>query len=137
MGGHAQRQILQGTECGKIGRLQSGAVGVHHRQLQVAVGGGAAVAGDVLEHRQHAAVGEARGDGSGDRGDLFRRLAIGAVADHGVGAADRHVGKRQAVDVDAERQKVGGDQPGAEPGGSEARRRARGRRARRRLRPGG
>ena len=61
-----KRQFFQRTECGEIGGFERRAVGVHHRQPLVAVGGGAAVAGDVLEHRQHAAVQQPLGDGRGD-----------------------------------------------------------------------
>ena len=49
----------------------------------------------------------ARGDGRHSPGVV----AIGAVADHRVGAGDRHVGQRQAIDGDAEGDEVGGDQP--------------------------
>ena len=48
-------------------------------------------------------------------------VAIGAVADHRIGAGNRHVGDRQAIDVDAERRKIGGDQAGAKPRRGEAR----------------
>ena len=81
------------------------------------------MAGDVLEHRQHAARHQALGHGGGDGGDLLRRFAIGAVADDGIGAGDRHIGERQAVDVDPKRLEIGRDQPGAEPGGGKAGRR--------------
>ena len=84
-------------------RFQGRAVGIDHRQLVVAVGGGAAMARQVLEHRQDAAGQQALGDGAGDGRDLARLGAVGAVADHRVAARDRHVGQRQAVDVDAER----------------------------------
>ena len=91
-----------------------------HRQPLMAVGIGAAVAGDVLEHRQHAARHQARRHRAADRGDLLRRAAIGAVADHGIGAARRNIGDRQAVDVDSERQEIAGDQPRAETRGGQA-----------------
>ena len=55
MRGHAERQAGERPEGGEIGRFQRRAVGVDHRQAVVAVGGGAAVARQVLEHRQHAA----------------------------------------------------------------------------------
>ena len=55
MGGHAERQAGQRPESGKIGPFQRCAVGIDHRQLVVAVGGGAAVARQVLDHRQDAA----------------------------------------------------------------------------------
>ena len=84
--------------------------------VAVAVGGGAAVAGDVLEHRQHAAgrAGLRRPRARSPR--PCRRVAVGAVADHRVGAGDRHVGERQAIDVDADRREIGGDQARAETG---------------------
>ena len=68
------------------------------------------------------------------RRDLVRRLAVGAVADHAVGAAHRHVGQRQAIDVDAERLEIGRDQPRAEPGRPQALSPCRARRARHRPR---
>ena len=51
------------------------------------------------------------------RGDLVGRVAIGAVADHRIGARDRHVGERQAIDVDADAVEIAGDQPRAQAGG--------------------
>jgi len=71
------------------------------------------VSRQVLEHRQDAALHQTFGDGGTDRGDLRRRGAIGTVADHRVGLAHRNVGKRQAVDIDAELGKIVRDQPGA------------------------
>ena len=47
--------------------------------------------------------------------DLGRALAVGTVADDGVGAFDRNVGERQAVDVDAHGRKVTRDQARAKP----------------------
>ena len=78
----ANGNLFRGRNAAKSRGFERCAVGVHHRQPFVAVGVGAAVAGDVLEHRQHAAVRQALGDGGGDGRDLVRRLAIGAVADH-------------------------------------------------------
>ena len=65
---------------------------------------------------------------------LVGRRAVGAVADHRIGLAHRHVGERQAVDVDAERDEIARDQPRAEPRGREPLARGRGRRSRRRRR---
>ena len=76
---------------------------VDHRQPLMAVGRRAAVAGQVLEHRQHAALQETVRNRSGNGRDLRGRVAIGAVADHRVGTRDRHIGERQAIHVDAER----------------------------------
>ena len=87
------------------------------------VGGGAAVTGNVLEHRQHAALLQPGRDGAGDGGDLVGRGAIGAVADHGVGALDRDIGQRQAVDGNAEVDQIGGDQARRQPRGFKAKRR--------------
>ena len=78
----------------------------------MAVGRGPSMAGNVLQDRQHAALLQPFGDGAGDRRDLARLGAIGPVADHGIGAGDRHVRQRQAVDIDAEIDQVGRDQRG-------------------------
>ena len=72
----------------------------------MAVGGGAAVPGDMFDHRHDPARQEPFGDRTRQRGDLLRVLPIGAVADDGVGARDRDVGQRQTIDVDAERREV-------------------------------
>ena len=91
-------------------------------QLLVAVGRGAAVAGDVLEHRQHAALHQPCGDRAPRSPRPCRACRRRRGRRSPVGARDRHVGERQAVDVDAERRQIGGDQPRAEPRGFEARR---------------
>ena len=57
---------------------------------------------DMLEHRQNALGQQALGDRARQRGDLVRRLPIGAVADDRVGAGDRHIRDRQAIHVDAD-----------------------------------
>ena len=57
----------------------------------MAVRAGTAVAGNMLEHREHAAGKQAVGDRAPQLGDLLRVLAIRAVADDGIGAARRHV----------------------------------------------
>ncbi len=46
-------------------------------------------------------------------------LAVGAVADDGIGTGDRHIGDRQTVDVDPDRHEIGGDQAGPEMRGPE------------------
>ncbi len=55
---------------------------VDHRQRLVAVRGRAAVAWNMLEHRQNAAVAKTLGDRIGDGRHRFRVRAVGAVADH-------------------------------------------------------
>ena len=53
----AERQARQRPECGEIGGFQRRPVGTDHdRQPHMAVGGGPAMAGNVLEHRQNAAL---------------------------------------------------------------------------------
>ncbi len=80
----------------------------------MAVGGGPAVAGNVLEHRQDAALSSSPAAiAPRDRRDLARFGAIGPVADDRVGAGNRHVRERQAIDVDAEMREIGRDQPRA------------------------
>ncbi len=79
---------------------------------QVAVGAGAAVAGDVLDHRQHAA-GHA-GPSTAARpsaDDLAALPAVGAVADDVVAPGRGTSTHRRAVGVEAERRQVVGDQP--------------------------
>ena len=120
MRGHAQRKFCKRAERGEVGHLQSRAVRANNRQRQVAVGGRAAVPRNVLEHRQYAASEQPLGDRAGDRRDLRRRRAVSPVPDHRIGLAHRHVGKRQAVDVDADLMQVVCDQPAAEPGGAQA-----------------
>ena len=102
MCGHAERQAVKRPEGGKIGRLQGCPAGLDHRQLEMAVGGRPAMARQVLEHRQHAAGHEALGDGAGDGRDLGRFMTVGAVSDHRIGAGDRNIGQRCAIDIDAE-----------------------------------
>ena len=103
MCGHAERQAGERPERREIGRFERVPVGIDHRQPLVAVHRRAAVTGQMLEHRQHAAVHQPGRDRAGERRDLIGRVAIGAVADHCVGARDRNIGERQAIDVDAER----------------------------------
>ncbi len=55
------------------------------------------------------------------RGDLVRRIAIGAVADHLVGLRNGHVGERKTVNVDADFAEIRSDQPRAAAGGGKAR----------------
>ena len=76
---------------------------------------GAAVAGNVLHHRQHAARQQPLAGGATERGDAPGLVAIGAVADDLVGAGDGNVDHRQAVDGDAESRQIVGDEPRAEP----------------------
>ena len=98
---------------------------------------GAAVAGNVLDHRQHAAGDQPLGGGAAEQRDRLRVSPVGAVADHVVGAGDRHVEHRHAIDVDADGAQIMRHQPGAEPGDLAAVRAGRCRRAGRRRVPGG
>ena len=81
----------------------------------MAVDAGAAMTRDVLEYRQHAALDQPLANRPGEARDPVGIAAIGAVADHRVGAGNRQIEHRQAVDGDAEPRKVIGDQPSAEP----------------------
>ena len=115
MRGHGERQRRKGAEGGKIGGVQRCPVGRDHGQFLVAVGGRAAVAGDVLEDRQHAPFGQALRERAGNGGDLGGLRAKGAVADHRIGARHRHIRDRHAIDIDAHERKIGRDQPRAKP----------------------
>ena len=121
MRGHAEGQVCERPECLEIGCVELGLLRIDHRQPLMTVGGGAAVPRQVLEHGQDPAFQKPRRGRARDDRDLVRRLAIGAIPDHLVGAGDRHVGERQAVDVDPECHQIGRDQPRAEPGRRETR----------------
>ena len=116
MGGHAQRQIRQRAECGKVALAEGVLVGLDHGKRMVAVGRGPAVAGDMLEHRQNAPLEQAVGHRARQRRDFVRTLPVSAVADDRIGAACRHVGHRQAINVDPDGRKIGGDEARTEIG---------------------
>ena len=82
----------------------------------MAVDPGAAVPGNVLEDRQHAACEQPLAQRQAETRDPLRLDAIGAVADHRIGPGNRQVEHRKAIDGDAELGEIVGDQPGAEPG---------------------
>lgn len=84
----------------------------------MAIGSGAAMPRNVFEHRQHAASKQTFRHGRGYRCYLFWRVAIGAIADHGIAIRGRDIGQRQAVHVDAEGMQVMGDQARTEFGRS-------------------
>ena len=71
----------------------------------MAVGFRPPVAGNMLDDRQHAAIGEPHRMGPRQRHDRLDRLGIGPAADDLMGARLRHVENRHAIGGDA-----GGDQ---------------------------
>ena len=117
---HRHRQVGERLERREIVAAQLLERRVDLRQLVMRIGEGAAVAGNVLHHRQHAAGHQPFRRGAAHRGDRLGILAVGARADHVAGALDRHVEHRQAIDVDAEAQEVEGVQPRHQPGGAQA-----------------
>lgn len=68
----------------------------------------AAVAGEVLEARDDAAVGQRVRDNPGHRGAKFRVCAERAGADRGI-FAGRYVGDRRKIEIEAERVQVARD----------------------------
>ena len=70
---------------GKIRGFERRPVGTDHRQLFMAVGCGAAVAGNVLENRQNAALKQPCRDRGGNVGHLGRICSVGAIADDRIG----------------------------------------------------
>ena len=76
----------------------------------MAVGLGAAVARQVLEHRQHPTRHEPLRNRAGNGRDFGRFGAIGPIANNGIAARHRDVGDRQAIDVNSGTHQVGGDQ---------------------------
>ena len=99
----------------EIGAFQLVSRRIDRRQPEMAVGRGPAMAGNMLQDRQHAALLQALGNRRARSPRPWRLGAIGAVANDVVGALDRHVSQRQAVDGDAEIGEIGRDQPGAQP----------------------
>ena len=85
----------------------------------MAIDPGAAVAGKMLQHRQHPAGQETRGHRAANRRHLLRAPTIGAIADHLIGSPHRQIRDRQTVDVDAQLIQVLGDETRAEAGRSE------------------
>ena len=83
---------------------------------------GASVAGNVLENRQNTAVLQPLGHGASDRSDLSRFGSIGPVANDGIGAGNRDIRQRQAIDGYPEICKIRRDQPRAQPCRREAKR---------------
>ncbi len=114
VGGHGQRHVGEGAEGGEVPGVEVGQVGVHHRQVVMAVGEGAAVTGHVLDHRQDAAGQQTLGGGAAQLRHQGRLAGVGAVADDVVSAGHRHVQHRQAVDGDPDPAQVVGHQPGPE-----------------------
>ena len=82
----------------------------------MAVDPGAAMAGNVLDDRQHAALEQPLAHRSGKLRDATRLGSVGPVADHRIRPGNRQVEHRQAIDRDAELFEIVGDQPRAEPG---------------------
>ena len=115
---HRHRQVGELAERREIVALQLAERGVDGRQLEMRVGEGAAVAGDMLHDRQHAARHQAFGGGAAHRGDDIRLLAVGALADDVAGAFDRHVEHGQAVGGDAVALEIEGVQAREQPDGA-------------------
>ena len=99
MGGHRHRRVLERAERGEVG-LQLRVGRLDDRQLDVAVGAGAAVAGNMLDHAGDAARLESVEHGPAERGHLHRLAAERPVADYVVRAFAPHVEQGQAIDVD-------------------------------------
>ncbi len=81
------------------------------RQFEVAVGQGAAVAGNMLHHRHDAAGHQAESGGPPQTRRIGRMIGIGAVADDFMGARRGDVENRQAIDVYPQYAQILGDQP--------------------------
>jgi hypothetical protein len=111
---HAKGEVRERAKGGEVA-LQVVAWGVHAGQRAVGVHAGAAVAGQVLEDRQHAAREEPVRAGARSRDDGGHVRAVEAVEEHGVGALLHEVGERRAVDVDPRGVELMGDEAVADP----------------------
>src|SRR5262249_384926 len=99
---HADWQARQRSECCKISRFQRRPVDIYHRQLEVAVGGSPPMPRQMLEARKTPTGAQSIRDSLGNRRNLSRRAAIGAVADNRVAAGNWNVSERQAVNVNTQ-----------------------------------
>ena len=72
----------------------------------MAVGGGAAVAGNVLDDRQDAAREQPFAHRPAERGDGVGVVAVGAITDDFVRARDGNVEHGRAIDRDADVAKI-------------------------------
>ncbi len=70
---------------------------------------------DVLEHRSNTTPFQPLGYGARDRCDFARLGSVSPVANDRIGAGNRHIRKRQAIDGNAEFDEVGCDQPRTQP----------------------
>ena len=106
MRAHRHRQVSQSPERREImlGKLLKRRR--DRRQLVMGVGKRAAVPRYVLHHWQHAACKQAFRRGSAHCRHDLRMLAIGAGADNVIGALDRNIEHRQAIDIDAELEEI-------------------------------
>ncbi len=73
------------------------------------------MAGHVLDDGNDAAIEEAFAGGASERSDNGRIVAVGAIADGLVGDWQPEIEHGRAVDVEAKRGKILGDQPRVEP----------------------
>jgi hypothetical protein len=76
--------------------------------------GGAPMPGNMLENRQYAALFQPLCHGASDGRDLVRLGSVGPVANHRIGACNRHIRQRQAIDGDAKLNEVRRHQPRAQ-----------------------
>ena len=132
---HRRRHVIERLERREVRRRQLGAALGDDGQRQMAVGGGAAVSGNVLDHRHDAAGHEALADRLGERDHLLDAAPVGAIADDVVRARHRHVEHRRAVGIDAEFGEIGGEQARRLEGGGQRRLADRPRRAGHKRRP--
>ena len=82
----------------EVDRLQVGQRSAHHRQLRVTVHGCPSVPGNVLDHRQHAAVEEPLANRIAEHRRQIGGGPGGTIADDRVGVRLRHVQHRGAID---------------------------------------
>ena len=83
------------------------------RQLEVGVGAGVAVPGEVLRAGRHAGALQPVDERRDMPGDELGLGAERADADHGVVGVRVHVGHRREVEVDADRRQLGCPSPRA------------------------
>ena len=115
MGNDEDRLLLLWKEKrGEIDPFKLHSRRIDHWKPEMGIRCGPAMPWNVLEHRQNPALFQPFRHRSRDRRDFLRLGSVGAVANHRIGAGNRHVRQRQAIHRDAGFEQVGGDQPRAQ-----------------------
>jgi hypothetical protein len=102
MRSHRHRRVAQLTERSEIALSELGAARRYDRQLVVAVSARAAMARDMLDHRNNATLEQTFHHGPGECRDALGRLGVSPRSYHGMGLRICDVDHRSAIDCHAD-----------------------------------